>query len=72
MSRLGAVHIAAKIVEQKRDALWIAELINGHRVIAFFCSELKKDPIELRIGEWVILEVSPFDLSEGSILSKLN
>lgn len=72
MARLGAVHIAAQLVEERGPALWFARFSNGHRVVAFFCPELKRDPVKLRVGEWVLLEVSPFDLSEGCILRKLN
>lgn len=71
MSRLGAIHIAARLVEQRQSALWVAEFVNGHRVFAFLCPELKRNPEEFRVGEWVKVEVSPFDLTEGSILCKL-
>jgi len=71
MSRLGSIYIAAELVEQKQDKLWMARLKNGHEVYAFLCSELKNDPLEFREGEWVLLEISPFELSEGCILKKL-
>ena len=72
MARLGAIHIAAKLLESRKAGVWTAEFVNGHCVVAFFSPELKKDPIELRAGEWVVMEVSPFDLSEGCILGKIN
>jgi translation initiation factor IF-1 len=71
MARIGAVHIAAQLSDRKSDALWVASFCNGHEVNAFFCPKLKRDPIQLRHGDWVLLEVSPFDLSEGCILRKL-
>ena len=72
MARLGAVHIAAQLSLKRGDALRAASFSNGHQVNAFFCPELKRDPVQLRQGDWVLLEVLPFDLSEGCILRKLS
>lgn len=67
MPRLGAIHIAAQLKEQ-RGSVWSATLANGHCITVFPSLELKKDPVEFHVGEWVITEISPFDLTEGCIL----
>jgi translation initiation factor IF-1 len=44
------------------------ELSNGHRVFAFFRRADHLSAAKVAPGEQVLLEMSPYDLSEGRII----
>jgi len=44
------------------------ELSNGHRVFAFFRRADRLKTVTVVPGEQVMLEISPYDLSEGRIV----
>lgn len=43
-------------------------LSNGHRVLAHFKGRARVNAAQLRPGDKVMLEMSPFDLSNGCII----
>jgi translation initiation factor IF-1 len=43
-------------------------LANGHRVLAHFKGRARANPVPLKPGDKVMLEMSPFDLSNGCIV----
>jgi translation initiation factor IF-1 len=44
------------------------ELANGHRVLAFVTGKAQLSFARFALGEKVMLEMSPYDLSEGRII----
>ena len=60
---------AALIVRALRERLAMASLANGHRLLVRPVSRAVAVP---GVGDRVLLEVSPFDLSKGVILKVLN
>jgi translation initiation factor IF-1 len=47
-----------------------AELANGHRLTAFVAGRAKKNFAGLKAGEKVKLQLTPYDLSVGRILTE--
>ncbi len=47
-----------------------AELANGHRLLAFVTGRAKKDFAGLQSGDKVKLQLTPYDLSVGRILTE--
>jgi len=45
------------------------ELANGHRLLAHYGRKTGVNPVSLKPGDKVMLELSPFDLSKGRIIS---
>lgn len=47
------------------------ELPNGHRIIAHLSGRMRLNFVRIGLGDKVRIEMSPFDLSRGSITAKV-
>ena len=68
MAREDAIEVDGAVVESLPHALYRVELVNGHRVLAHWRGQARRNPIELKPGDRVKLEMSLFDLSKGGII----
>jgi len=69
MARTDAIKAEGAVIEALPHAMYRVELPNGHRVLAHFKGRARKNAAPLKIGEKIMLEMSPFDLSNGCIVS---
>ena len=44
------------------------ELANGHNVLAYLCGKMRKYYIRVLLGDRVLVEMSPYDLTRGRII----
>jgi len=44
------------------------ELENGHKVLAYLCGKMRKYYIRVLLGDRVLVELSPYDLTRGRII----
>jgi len=58
------------VVEVLPNGTYRVELANGHRVLAFVTGRARLNFGRLALGERVMLEMSPYDLSEGRIIAE--
>ena len=70
MARENAIKIESVVVEVLPNGTYRVELANGHRVLAFVTGRARLNLGRLALGERVMLEMSPYDLSEGRIISE--
>ncbi len=56
------------IVEVNSNGTVRVELSNSHRLVGYLTGKAKLRFAELAIGQKVMLEISPYDLSEGRII----
>jgi len=68
MARTDAIEVEGAVVETLPHAMYRVELANGHRVLAHFRRKARVNPVHLALGDKVMLEMSPFDLSMGCII----
>ena len=69
MARADAIEVEGTVVEALPHALYRVELANGHRVLAHCRPGKRRMAFErLAPGDKVTVEMSPFDLSKGSII----
>lgn len=68
MARADAIEVEGIVVEPLSGATYRVELANGHRLRAHFKGRARTNPEPLKPGDKVKLEMSPFDLSNGSIV----
>ena len=68
MSREHAFKVEGKVIEVLPNQTCRVELSNGHRVRGYATGKNRPAISRLRVGETVLLELSPYDLSEGRIL----
>jgi len=70
VSRPDAIRAEGLIVETLGERAFRVELANGHRFVARPCSRLRLMFVRLAPGDRVTVELSPYDLSKGSIVLK--
>ena len=68
MSKTDVIEIEGVVVEKLPNAMFKAELENGHIVLAHISGKLRMNFIKILPGDKVTLEMSPYDLSKGRIV----
>ena len=70
MARKDAIEAEGRIVEILAAALYRVELANGHRLLAHVSGRRRLAFERMTLGDTVKVEMSPYDLSKGSIISE--
>ena len=68
MPREDAFEVEGLVVDVLTNRTYRVQLENGHRLRAFVAGKAGKSLSPFGVGEKVIVEVSPYDLSEGRII----
>ena len=63
----GAIEIEGVVAEALPNAMFRVELTNGHVVLAHISGKMRKNYIRILPQDRVIVELSPYDLTRGSI-----
>lgn len=67
MSREEAIQVEGRIVEVLPNNVFRVELPNGHRILAHTSGKVRLNFVRISSGDTVTVEMSPYDLSKGSI-----
>ncbi len=70
MARKDAIEAEGRIVEILAATLYRVELANGHRLLAHVSGKRRLAFERMTLGDTVKVEMSPYDLSKGSIISE--
>jgi translation initiation factor IF-1 len=65
-----AFRVDGRVIEALPNGTFCTELKNGHRLTAFVTGKAKKNFAGLKVGDTVRLQLTPFDLSVGRILTE--
>lgn len=71
MAKDNVIKLNGEVVEALPNALFRVELENSHRVIAHLAGKMRIHYIKVLEGDWVTVELTPYDLSKGRISSRL-
>jgi translation initiation factor IF-1 len=69
VSRKDAIEAEGRIVEILAATLFRVELANGHRLLAYVSGKRRLAFQRTSVGDRVKVEMSPYDLSKGSIMA---
>lgn len=61
------IALEGTVTEARPNAFFLVGLENGHTVLARIGGKLDKNHIRITVGDRVIVEVSPYDLTRGRI-----
>ena len=61
------IEVEGVIKEARPNAMFDVELANGHKVLATISGKMKMNYIRILLGDRVLVELSPYDLSRGRI-----
>ncbi len=70
MSRETTIETEGRVTEVLPRSVFRVELPNGHRILAHLSGKIRLDFVRIGAGDKVKLEMSPFDLSKGTIIAK--
>lgn len=68
MPRKDAFRVEGVVLEALSDRTFRVVLSNGHKLLGFLTRRTKDELGSLGQGQKVVLQVSPYDLSEGRII----
>ena len=68
MAREEAIVIEGLVAGALGNSLFSVQLANGHVVLSHFARRDRETAKNLKLGDWVTLEMSPFDMSVGRIV----
>ena len=71
MSRTDAIKVEGVVMQVLSDQTCRVELANGHRLLGFIPGKARAGFVRLAPGDKVNLALSPYDLSEGRIVAKI-
>ena len=67
MPKKEAIEVEAKVMEPLPNGMFRVELPNGYRVLAHISGKMRQHYIRVLIGDKVLVELSPYDLTRGRI-----
>jgi len=63
-----AVEVKGTVVEALPNAMFRVELETGHEVLAHISGKMRMYYIRILLGDKVLVELSPYDLTRGRII----
>ncbi len=69
MARKDALAVEGRVLEARPDATFQVELPSGKRVLACLAGKMRLNFIRVLPDDKVVLEISPYDLTRGRIVS---
>jgi translation initiation factor IF-1 len=71
MPKKEAIEVEGIVVESLPNGMFRVELPNGHKVLAHISGKIRTHYIRILLGDKVLIELSPYDLSRGRITYRL-
>jgi len=68
MSKDDVIEVEGKVIEKLPNAMFQVELENGHKIMAHISGKLRLHFIRIIVGDKVLIEMSPYDLTKGRII----
>lgn len=70
MAKREGIKVKGKIVEKLPDSKFrvTLDLKDSPIVLAYISGKMKMNYIKIDVGDWVVVELSPYDLSKGRII----
>jgi translation initiation factor IF-1 len=68
VAREDAIQVEGTVVEVLPNNIFRVELPNGHRMLAHISGKMRLSFARIDAGNTVTVEMSPYDLSRGSII----
>jgi translation initiation factor IF-1 len=67
MVKKEGIEVEATVTKSLPNATFKVELANGHEVVAHISGKIRKNYIKIMLGDRVLVELSPYDLTRGRI-----
>jgi len=67
-NKKGFLEVKGRVIELLPAATFRVEMENGHIVLAYLSGKMRLHKIRILPGDFVLLEISPYDLKRGRII----
>ena len=64
------ITVTGIVTEALPNAMFRVDLENGYNILCVLCGRKKKNFIKVLEGDKVMIEMSPYDLNKGRIVSR--
>ena len=71
MAKKERIEVEGKVIVCLPNTMFRVELANGHQVLAHISGRMRKHYIKILPGDRVLVELSPYDLSQGRVTYRL-
>ncbi|MBN1485867.1 MAG: translation initiation factor IF-1 [Chloroflexia bacterium] len=61
------IEVEGRVIECLPNATFRIELHNGHQALCHLSGKMRKHYIRVLLGDWVKVELSPYDLERGRV-----
>ncbi|MEI8320810.1 MAG: translation initiation factor IF-1 [Alphaproteobacteria bacterium] len=68
MAKEDLIEFAGEVIELLPNANFRVKLENGHEIIAHSSGRMRKNRIRVLVGDKVMVEMTPYDLTKGRII----
>jgi translation initiation factor IF-1 len=68
LSKDDVIEVDGKVIEKLPNAMFQVQLENGHIILAHISGKLRMNFIKIIVGDKVLIEMSPYDLTKGRIV----
>lgn len=65
------ITVTGTVTEALPNAMFRVDLENGYNILCVLCGRMRKNFIKVLEGDNVKIEMSPYDLNKGRIVSRL-
>lgn len=72
MSKQENLTFTGEVIEELGNSMFRVELENSHKLLCTISGKIRKNYIRILTGDRVKIEVSPYDLTRGRIITRLN
>jgi len=72
MTKKDVIEVTGKVIEVLPDSKFRIGLENGHIVLGYLSGRMSQNRIQVTVGDSVIVELTPYDLSRGRVTRRLN
>ena len=67
MSKEDVIEVEGRVIEPLPNAMFRVKLDNEHMVLAHTIGKMRKNRIRVLVGDEVLVELTPYDLTKGRI-----
>lgn len=71
MSKQNSIEQIGTVTEALSNSMFRAELENGHEILCHISGKIRINNIRIMPGDKVKIEMSPYDLTKGRIVTRL-
>ena len=72
MAKQENIEVQGEVTEELGNSMFRVELSTGHQVLCTISGKIRKNYIRILAGDKVKVEVSPYDLTRGRIVTRMN